>query len=986
MSLAIPTPGALIKVRSSIWKVSGHERRSGGHIVSCRGIAGIVKGKSARFILELEADYELLDSAKVKLVPDTSPGLTDTKLFLESAFRLTPTTATQPLTFGRAAIDDLAFQHVPVEMALAQGRVRLLIADDVGLGKTLEAGLITAELVLRGRANRILVVTTRSTLSQFQKEFWTRFSIPLSRLDSAAIRRMRTQIPAHYNVFDQFDRSIVSIDTLKQDSQIRAAIEQSNWDLIIIDEAHNAAKRVRSGSGQSLRSRLAKVLSRKADSLLLLTATPHDGSHESFASLIEMLDPTRVPKPEELQRRDIEDLVVRRFRSSPEVLAVMGKSVPPRELHRRSFPLGEKEAEAYSMIAELQLDLDEENPRTRAIDLFRTTLAKAIFSSPAACLETVTGRLSRIRNGTARGTEADRRKLESLSAILDSIAPGEFQKYNDLLQLLRELKWTGKDPRDRLVIFSERVRTVAWLKERLNADLVLDDGAIARIDGGSVEADVKTQRILEAFGQEKSPIRILIASDMASEGLNLHFQSHRLIHFDLPWSLLRFQQRNGRIDRYGQDRAPQIYYFVAESSDPKVRDMWVLEKLVEKDAAAQKGVGDPAVFLGSGDADLEEEVVARAVSSGVGAEVFEDEMNARAESIQSELTIDDEFDALFGDYSGVNHSSIGTDRAAVHESAPPRLFTDAFDYARVMLQRLAEAEEGILTTAPAIEEENRLIRMRIPADMMSDGGLGYTRTDEVDDRYMPVEAVGNGGIIELTDRADVINTAIENAKTEERSWPTVQYLWDGHPILSWFGDRAETFFPERTAPLCGLRGRLAEREVAVLLHGAIPNAIGAPVVDRWAVVSVIDSVVKQLETVDEFAARVGLAGNTPNSGAADERLASAALSVAVDAFQAHLVNHRKARSIEIEASLQRTLGRLADFEARFKRQLDLKFADVPDDGSELNAIQRHQKTRKDTRAIEINQLFEDWASWYERTRRMVDDPNPFVEIKAVFVG
>ena len=234
--------------------------RSGGHIVSCRGVAGVVKGKSARFVLELERDFAVLDPSEISLIADSSPNLMDTKLFLEAAFRSTPTTTPQPLTFGKAAIDDLAFQHVPVEMALAQDRVRLLIADDVGLGKTLEAGLITSELILRGRANRILVVTTRSMLGQFQKDFWTRFSIPLSRLDSAAIRRMRNQIPAHYNVFDQFDRSIVSIDTLKQDSQIRAAIEQSSWDLIIIDEAHNAAKRVRSGSGQSLRSKLAKLI------------------------------------------------------------------------------------------------------------------------------------------------------------------------------------------------------------------------------------------------------------------------------------------------------------------------------------------------------------------------------------------------------------------------------------------------------------------------------------------------------------------------------------------------------------------------------------------------------------------------------------------------------------------------------------------------------------------------------------------------------
>jgi hypothetical protein len=325
--------GAIIRTRSSTWKVTGHERRAHGNILSCRGMSGIVKGKSAKFILELEDDYSVLDPAKVELEPDHSPGFMDTKLFLEAAFRSTPTTTSRPLTLGKAAIDDLAFQHLPVEMALTQDRVRLLIADDVGLGKTLEAGLITAELILRGRANRILVVTTRAMLGQFQKEFWTRFSIPLSRLDSAAIRRMRNQIPAHYNVFDQFDRSIVSIDTLKQDSQIRAAIEQSSWDLIIIDEAHNSAKRVRGGGGLSLRARLAKLLSRKADSLLLLTATPHDGSKESFASLIEMLDATRVPDPAQLRREDIHDLVVRRFRTSSEVIAALGKCVPPRELH-----------------------------------------------------------------------------------------------------------------------------------------------------------------------------------------------------------------------------------------------------------------------------------------------------------------------------------------------------------------------------------------------------------------------------------------------------------------------------------------------------------------------------------------------------------------------------------------------------------------------------------------------------------------------------
>ncbi len=380
---SVPNPGAVISLRSATWKVlSTSMLKRGFKEVHCRGLNGLVRDKEARFVWDLERGARVLDPAAVRLVPDASSGLIDTKLYLEAAFRNTPTTMRRPLTLGRAAIDDLLFQHLPVERALAQDRVRLLIADDVGLGKTLEAGLITSELALRGRADRILVVTTRAMLTQFQKEFWTRFSIPLSRLDSAAIRRMRNRIPAHYNVFDQFDRSIVSIDTLKRDAQIRDAIKHSYWDLIIIDEAHNAAARKAAAGSNSQRAELAQLLSRRTDSLLLLTATPPRRSQESFASLIEMLDPTRVPDPTRLHRSDIEDLVIRRFRSDKNVAADIGQQVPKRELIRRNFPLSPEEEIAYQSIAELHLDLDEQSTRGRAIDLFRTTLAKAIFSSP----------------------------------------------------------------------------------------------------------------------------------------------------------------------------------------------------------------------------------------------------------------------------------------------------------------------------------------------------------------------------------------------------------------------------------------------------------------------------------------------------------------------------------------------------------------------------------------------------------------------------
>jgi len=981
---AAPQPGSVIQLRSAIWKVLGTSALKRGYReIHCRGLSGLVRDKEARFVWDLEKGARVLDPAAVRLVPDTSSGLLDTKLHLEAAFRNTPTTTRQAPTLGRAAIDDLTFQHLPVERALSQDRVRLLIADDVGLGKTLEAGLITSELALRGRANRILVVTTRAMLTQFQKEFWTRFSIPLSRLDSAAIRRMRNRIPAHYNVFDQFDRSIVSIDTLKRDAQIRDAIKHSYWDLVIIDEAHNAAARKAAKGTNSQRAKLAQLLSRRTDSLLLLTATPHDGSQESFASLIEMLDPTRIPNPSQLHRSDIEDLVVRRFRTSPEVVADIGRAVPKRELFRRNFPLSPEEEVAYQSIAELQLDLDEQSTRGRAIDLFRTTLAKAIFSSPAACHETLERRIRGIENGTARGTDEDRKRLRSLADQVAAIGTGAFSKYQDLIQMLRDMRWAGKDPRDRLVIFSERIATVSWLAERLREDIGLSEDQVARVDGGSVEADVRTQEVIEAFGQEKSPIRILIASDMASEGLNLHFQCHRLIHFDLPWSLLRFQQRNGRIDRYGQDRPPLITYFVGESTHPKVRQMWVLEKLVEKDEAAQAGVGDPAVFLGKGDAEEEEAVVAEAVAAGIGAEAFDAEMDARAAQAETQMSLDDEFAALFGDYAAPVGPETDADPAV--EQTPPRLFPDTFTYASRMIERLSRPEEQVFRVAPTIFGAERMIRMSIPDDMRARDGFGFASEGAVDGRYMPEEAVGSGDQIELTDQAQVINQAIDQAKMQERSWPTVQYLWDGHPILEWFADRASTFFPEHSAPVAPLSG-LAKSEVAVLLHGATPNANGAPVVDRWAVVIHAPDRGDRIEEVPDFIARVRLAQDTPGRTVEDLGPAKAAIPIAVDRFQTHLVELRRERAAQIQQGLDAVLDRLGELEGRFRAQLTLDLGDEACSEADLSPAMKRRLTRRRVKEQRIERLFQDWTEWFERTRRMVDDPNPYVDVKAVFVG
>lgn len=265
-------------------------------------------------------------------------------------------------------------------------------------------------------------------------------------------------------------------------------------------------------------------------------------------------------------------------------------------------------------------------------------------------------------------------------------------------------------------------------------------------------------------------------------------------------------------------------------------------------------------------------------------------------------------------------------------------------------------------------------------------GFGYASEGAVDSRFMPEEAVGPGGRIELTDQPGVINQAINDAKAQERAWPTVQFLWDGHPILQWFADRSSTFFPEHAAPVAPLMGRLPPGEVAVIMHGAIPNANGAPVVDRWAVVIRSGDGTVRIEEVDAFLERTRLAGDTPSRPLEDLSAAQAAIPVAVDRFQTHLVDLRKAREADIQRDIDAVLERLSALETRFRTQLRLEFGELPDTDEALSPVEKRRLTIRRKREQENDKLFHDWTEWFERTRKMLPDPNPHVDVKAVFVG
>ena len=287
--------GARVIIRDAEWRITEVDQTArAGVRLKCVGLSELVRGKVGVFFDRYEDDIEILLPEETRLLEDHSPNFQKSKLYLEALFRKAPKTDPAKIEVAdRAAMDSLPYQFNPALQALAQPRARILIADAVGIGKTLEAGILASELIARGRGRRILVLATKAMLTQFQQEFWNRFSIPLVRLDSAGIQRIRNRIPPNHNPFLYFDRSIISIDTLKQDLEYRDYLEHAYWDIIIIDEAHNVAQR----NNRSQRARLAQLLAGRSDTMIMLSATPHDGSPESFASLMNILDPTAISNP-----------------------------------------------------------------------------------------------------------------------------------------------------------------------------------------------------------------------------------------------------------------------------------------------------------------------------------------------------------------------------------------------------------------------------------------------------------------------------------------------------------------------------------------------------------------------------------------------------------------------------------------------------------------------------------------------------------------
>ena len=610
-------PGTEVSARGLRWEVANFDSLGAQTLYRLRGLEGAVQGQE----IDLLHPFERIQPIEHELQPTKAAPLRNWFVYhqaflLEQAFGSNALLAVQP---GRLELQP--YQLVPVLRALRMSRVRLLLADGVGLGKTIQAGLVLTELVARRIAHRIMIVSPAGPLlEQWKTEMSERFGLRLDVIDRARLQEIRRGTELGANPFDHIPFGLVSIDFLKQE-RILDQLERASYDVVIIDEAHHCMDL---GAAQeredSQRRRLAQVLARRCDALLLLTATPHDGNERSFASLCELLDPSLTDGRGVLREDRYRSYVVRRLKrhiKDPQTGDPLFKdrSVDP-------VPVSASPSE-YPKFVELQralLDLLAPELR-RAFRARRYSdvlafiaLLKRSVSTVAACKSTLSVVAERfhdiLKAGTTENQESRRQRLRTLREYnrklerFGSVSTEEEEEKHlleaedlahQLVALGRKVRSGSRQVRhvasvvetlDTLVVLAEEasdedpklmqlLETVNGIRKKEPGTNILiyteyttsQEAAVRILETGDVgniltmsgyDGDARRKDVTFRFRTQDN--LILVSTDAAAEGLNLHQRCHHLIHLELPFNPNRLEQRNGRIDRYGQTKNPMVRY------------------------------------------------------------------------------------------------------------------------------------------------------------------------------------------------------------------------------------------------------------------------------------------------------------------------------------------------------------------------------------------------------------------------------------------
>lgn len=582
------------------------------HLVRLASIDEDALGEELEVLWELEPGAHVLERAGLPTVAGLDPAET-LDAFLDAVRWGAATNADRgylqaPFRSG-VSIED--FQLDPLVRAIDMARTNLLIADDVGLGKTIEAGLVVQEMLIRHRARTVLVLCPASLQEKWRVEMLEKFGLEFRVVDTEYVKRLRRERGLHANPWTSHPRLITSIDWAKQGEGLRLlrdalpphVTHPRTFDLLIIDEAHNVAPTVGHYAVESLRTRFVRLLAPHFQHKLFLTATPHDGYTESFTALLELLDDQRFARNVMPAEAQLARVMVRRLKTDL-VDAEGNRLYPERRLEPLPVAYPDEERNLRCLLDAYIAARESGGDGGRAVDRFvHQLLRKRLSSSPAALVSTLArhadtlegrgdrnGRADRmderiLRRAIARTEEdyaddaereaAEAEAIEEATKRLRPLTADERRLLDDLRHRAQHaanrpgakakaiLEWLETHVRPgavwsdtRVILFTEYRTTQQWMQQIL-ASHGFGGDRLLLIYGGM---DPKEREAVKAAFQASpadSPVRILLATDAASEGIDLQNHCQYLIHLEIPYNPNVMEQRNGRIDRHGQ-RASEV--------------------------------------------------------------------------------------------------------------------------------------------------------------------------------------------------------------------------------------------------------------------------------------------------------------------------------------------------------------------------------------------------------------------------------------------
>ncbi|MEO6098590.1 MAG: helicase-related protein [Fibrobacteria bacterium] len=610
-------PGSLIRARGREWVVLP---QSNSEILRLRPLGG---SEEDLVVLCPALEPEAPRPATFPWPDPEKAGTHDAARLLQDALKLKLRSGAGPFrSFGNIAVEPRAYQLVPLLMALRQPTARLLIADDVGIGKTIEAGLILRELFDRGEVAKAAVLCPPHLVDQWRTELRERFHLPAEVLTASTAARLERKLPHGVRLFDQYPFLIVSLDYIKSERHREHFLSMAP-ECVIVDEAHTCAG---AGRGRQLRFELLQRLaSDQGRHLLLLTATPHSGNDAAFGNLLSLLGNrfADIESSEEGNRKSLREDLARHFvqRRRKDIEEWQDQSIFPRRMTKEiTYALTGPWGDFFDRVQDYCTDLAARTEMqggqgARLVWYATLALLRCVSSSPWAAKSALTTRLDRLIIPEGQ-TGHSPTELENLLERDDRLEDGEAEDWvgsdlepaarledsSTLKELLAEAERLGglqNDPKlsalvshvesliaDKFspVVFCRYVSTAKYVAEHLAKRL----GTSVPVDAvtGEFTPDERMERINSLA---EADLKVLVATDCLSEGVNLQHGFNAVVHYDLAWNPTRHEQREGRVDRFGQ-RRPEVRATMLYGQDNPV-DGFILHVILRKAEAIRQELG-----------------------------------------------------------------------------------------------------------------------------------------------------------------------------------------------------------------------------------------------------------------------------------------------------------------------------------------------------------------------------------------------------------